>query len=396
MMERLRGAAAEIAAEMTAWRREFHAHPELSFEEVGTTRRVAELLRSFGYDNLKVGLGGVPTGVVADLGVGRAGWGVALRADLDALPMEETADRPYRSQKPGVMHSCGHDAHTAMLLGAAKILKCLEPEIPGRVRFIFQPSEESPHRSGARAMIAEGALEGMDAIAGIHVWSGLPSGVLGYRPGAAMASSDEWECVITGRGGHGAMPHEAVDPVVAASALVGMLQTVVSRRISPLETAVVTVGKIEAGTTYNIIPEKAFLQGTVRTFNPEVRRRVPEIMGRIVQGVAGASECTAEFNYRETLPPTVNDPIFTDLARRVGEDLLGGDGVRLVEPTMGAEDMSLYLERLPGAFLFLGVGNEAKGTTFPQHHPAYDIDEAVLPLGCAFLSSLAWRFLAGT
>ncbi len=395
-MDRLRAEASGIAAEMTAWRREFHAHPELSFEEVETTRRVAELLRSFGYDHLKVGVAGVPTGVVADLGVGRAGWGMVLRADLDALPMEETADRPYRSQNPGVMHSCGHDAHTAMLLGAAKILKELEPEIPGRVRFIFQPSEESSHRSGARAMIAEGALEGMDAIAGIHVWSGLPSGVLGYRPGPTMASSDEWECVITGRGGHGAMPHEAVDPVVAASALVGMLQTVVSRRISPLETAVVTVGKIEAGTTYNIIPEKAFLQGTVRTFNPEVRRRVPEIMERIVQGVAGASECTAKFIYRETLPSTVNDPAFTDLAKRVGEELLGSDRVRLVEPTMGAEDMSLYLERLPGAFLFLGVGNEAKGTTFPQHHPEYDIDEGVLPLGCAFLAGTAWRFLIGT
>lgn len=395
MMERIRAAAAEIAAEMTAWRRDFHAHPELSFEEVETTRKVAELLNSFGYRDLKIGVEGIPTGVVADLGTGKPGRCIALRADMDALPMEETADRPYRSQNPRVMHACGHDAHTAMLLGAAKVLKELEAELPGRVRFLFQPSEESPHHSGAHAMIAEGALEGVDGITGVHVWAGLPAGVLGYRPGPVMASADEWECTITGRGGHGAMPHEAVDPVVAASALVGMLQTVVSRRISPLETAVVTVGRIEAGTTFNIIPEKAFLQGTVRTFNPDVRRRMPELMSRIARGVAEASECRADLTYKNVLPSTINDPAFTDMARQVGEALLGADRVRLVEPTMGAEDMSMYLERVPGAFLFLGVGNEAKGTTFPQHHPEYDIDEDVLPLGCAFLVGTAWRFLAG-
>ena len=394
MMKELLAAADEIAEDLTAWRRDFHAHPELSFEEVETTRKVVELLTSFGYRNLHIGAEGVPTGVVADLGNAR-GRCIALRADMDALPMEETGTCVYRSQNPRVMHACGHDAHTAMLLGAAKILKEREDQLPGRVRFLFQPSEESPHRSGARALVAQGALEEVDAVAGLHVWSGLPSGVVGYRPGPSMASADEWACTLTGKGGHGAMPHETVDPVVAASALVTMLQTVVSRRIAPLETAVVTVGKIEAGTTFNIIPEKAFLQGTVRTFNPEVRRRIPELMERIVRGVAEASECRADFTYTNVLPPTVNDGAFTEMARRVGEELFGAEMVRLAEPTMGAEDMSFYLERVPGTFLFLGVGNEARGITKPQHHPEYDIDEGVLPRGCALLAGLAVRFLEG-
>ncbi len=391
MLKELLAAAEEIAEEMTAWRRDFHAHPELSFEEVETTRKVAALLTSFGYRDLKIGAEGVPTGVVADLGQG--GRRIALRADMDALPMEETGTPSYRSQNPRVMHACGHDAHTAMLLGAAKILKAREKDLPGGVRFLFQPSEESPHRSGARAFIVQGALEGVDGVAGLHVWAGIPSGVVGYRPGPLMASADEWTCTLTGKGGHGAMPHETVDPVVAAAALVGQLQTVVSRRISPLETAVVTVGKIEAGTTFNIIPEKAFLQGTVRTFNQGVRRRIPEFMERIVRGVAEASECRADFTYTNVLPPTVNDGAVTEMARRVGEELFGAEMVRLAEPTMGAEDMSFYLERVPGTFLFLGVGNEARGINKPQHHPEYDVDDDVLPRGCALLAALAVRFL---
>ena len=394
MLNLLYTLAQERREQIIALRHHFHAHPELSFLEFETTKRVARELTALGYENLRIGAGGKNTGVVAELNSHKPGPCFALRADMDALPMKEDSEVPYKSQNPEAAHACGHDAHTAILLGAAGILKEIAENLPGKVRFIFQPSEESPHRSGARVMIAEGVLDGVDAIGGLHVWASVPSGVVGYRPGALMASADEWECTVFGKGGHGAMPHEAVDPVVAASQMVGLLQTVISREINPLDTAVLTVGRIEGGTTFNIIPDKAFMQGTVRTFDPAVREAIPLRMERIFRGLGEATRCKAEFHYKEVLPPTMNDEKITELARQVALELTGSpEKVRLIPPTMGAEDMSLYLQEIPGAFLFLGIRNEEKGITAPQHHPKFNVDDDVLPLGSALLAGMAWKFL---
>lgn len=394
MLNLLQILARERQEKITALRRHFHAHPELSFLEFETTKRVAQELVSLGYENLRIGTAGKETGVVAELNPHKSGPCFALRADMDALRMREDSQASYKSQNPEAMHACGHDAHTAMLLGAAGILRDIAEDLPGRVRFIFQPSEESPYQSGARAMIAEGVLQGVDAIGGLHVWAALPSGVVGYRPGAIMASADEWECTVFGKGGHGAMPHEAVDPVVAAAQMVGLLQTVISRETNPLDTAVLTVGRIESGTTFNIIPDKAFMQGTVRTFDPAVREAIPLKMDRIFRGLGEATQCKAEFNYKEVLPPTINDEAVTKLAMEVARGLAASpEKVMFIPPTMTSEDMSLYLQEVPGTFLLLGIRNEEKGITAPQHHPQFDMDEDVLPLGSALLAGMAWKYL---
>jgi amidohydrolase len=393
MIERILALAEAERENLAAWRREFHAYPELSFRETETTARIHRILEESGYSRMRVGTAGVPTGLVADLGDGRPGPCIALRADIDALPMKEEGTPPWRSRNEGVMHACGHDAHTAILLGAAKILKALETEIPGRVRFIFQPSEESPRNSGARAMIREGVLEGVDAIAGLHVWGTIPAGEAGFHAGPFMAASDEWEVTILGKGGHGAVPHLATDPIVAAGALIGALQAIVSRESDPLEAVVVTCGHMEAGTTFNIIPDRAFLQGTVRTFNPDVRAGIPGRMERICRGICEALGCRVDFRFSDVLPATVNDRAFTENAAAVARRVLGKDRVAEIRPTMGAEDMSLYLEKVPGTFLFLGTKNEEKGIGQPQHHPEFDVDDDILPRGSALLAALAWDFL---
>lgn len=393
MIDRIKSLAEAAATSLAEWRHDFHAHPELSFQEVETTGRIKARLEEMGFSGMRVGTAGLPTGLVVDLNPGKPGPCFALRADIDALPMKELGNPPYRSQNEGVMHACGHDSHITMVLGAAKILKALEPELPGRVRFIFQPSEESPHKSGAKAMIEEGVLEGVDAISGLHVWGTIPAGVIGYHAGPFMAAADEWECTIHGKGGHGGVPHLAADPIVAAGALIGALQTIVSRESDPLETVVVTCGHMEAGTTFNIIPDRAFLQGTVRTFNPDIRAAMPERMARICKGISEALGCRADFHFKNVLPATINDKTFTEEAAAVARRVLGADKVMDIPPSMGAEDMSYYLQKVPGTFMFFGTKNEEKGIVQPQHHPEYDVDDDILPRGSALLATLAWDFL---
>lgn len=393
MQERIKALADSSADVLAQWRHDFHAHPELSFEEVETTARIKARLEEMGLSGMRVGTAGIPTGLVVDLNPGKPGPCFALRADIDALPMKERGNPPYKSRNEGVMHACGHDSHITMVLGAARILKALENELPGRVRFIFQPSEESPHRSGAKAMIEEGALDGVDAISGLHVWGTIPAGVIGYHAGPFMAAADEWECTIHGKGGHGGVPHLAADPIVAAGSLIGALQTIVSREIDPLETVVVTCGHMEAGTTFNIIPDRAFLQGTVRTFNPDIRAGMPERMARICKGICEALGCRADFRFKNVLPATINDKAFTEEAAAVARKVLGEDRVIDIPPSMGAEDMSFYLQKVPGTFMFYGTKNEAKGIDRPQHHPEYDVDDGILPDGSALLATLAWDFL---
>lgn len=393
MIDRIRSLSQEISRDITDWRREFHTYPELSFREIETTARIKARLEEMGFTEMRVGLKGVPTGLIADLGSGKQGPCFALRADIDALPIREKSRLPYCSVNDGVMHACGHDAHVAILLGAARILKELEAELPGRVRFIFQPSEESPLQSGAQAMIENGALERVDAIAGLHIWGTLPAGKVGLHAGPFMAASDEWEITIRGKGGHGGVPHLATDPIVAAGALLGSLQTLVSRETDPLESAVVSCCRIAAGTSVNIIPDSASLEGIVRTFNPSVRAAMQGRMARLCSGICEAMGCRAEIDYKNVLPATINDPILTERATKVARNVLGADKVMDIPPSMGSEDMSYYLQKVPGVFLFLGTENGEKGIGRPQHHPEFDVDDDVLPAGSSLLAALAWNFL---
>ncbi len=394
-IESLREKAGELSSEIIEIRHRFHAHPELPWKETETSRFVEEYLRDLGCTNIVRGFGGTESGVMADLEGGKPGKCVALRADIDALPLTEENDLPYKSACPGVMHACGHDAHTAMLLGAAKILSSRREDLCGTVRFLFQPAEEAGYKSGAPAMIAEGALEGVDAIGGIHVWSLLPAGKLGYRTGPLMASADIWDLTIRGKGGHGAMPHKAVDPTVAAATVITALQTVVSREIDPQETAVVSIGTIESGTAPNIIPETARMTGNIRATSREVRGAMEGIMRRVADGICLALRCTAELVYTPVYPVTVNEAETTDLMRSVAEEILGEENVVEVPIAMGSEDFSYFGEKIPAAYCFLGIADEAKGTHNQHHNPRFNVNDDVLADGAALMAGFAARYTCG-
>ena len=393
MLEVILNEAEKISGEIIELRREFHAFPELSWEEVKTTSKIREILEDLGYDNIKTGFGGTNSGVTAELNGDSPGPCVALRADIDALPLHEENDVPYRSRNEGVMHACGHDAHTAMLLGTARILAGIREHISGKVKLIFQPGEEAGFNSGAETMIREGALEGVDAIGGLHIWSNVPSGEVAFRKGAIMASADVWEVEIHGKGGHGSMPHKAVDPTIAAATIITTVQTVVSRELDPQDTVVVSLGQIEAGTAPNIIPERAVLKGSIRTTSPEVREALPEKIERIMKGICEALRCRGELVYTNIYPVTVNDPDITDTAVRMAEEMLGRECVKEANLVMGSEDFSYYEEKVPGTFFFLGCGNPEKGTEEQHHSPRFNVDEDVLYKGAALLAGFAWSYL---
>ncbi|NJE01817.1 M20 family metallopeptidase [Thermococcus sp. JdF3] len=374
--------AKRIEKEIIAWRRDFHMHPELKYEEERTSRIVEEHLREWGYRIKRVG-----TGIIADIGEGEKT--IALRADMDALPVEEENDVPYKSRVPGKMHACGHDAHTAMLLGTAKIIPKHIDEFNGRVRLIFQPAEEGGN--GAVKMIEGGALDGVDAVFGLHVWHDLPSGVIGIKEGPFMAGAGIFKARIIGKGGHGASPHQTVDPIPIAAEAILALQTIASRNISPIETGVVSVTAVQGGTAFNVIPEEVEMKGTIRFFKHEIGELIQRRMGEILEGVTKAHGASYELSIEELVPPTVNDGSMTEFARKVAEKygLKHGD----VEPTMGAEDFAFYLQKVPGTFLTLGIYNEEKGIIYPHHHPRFDVDEDVLHLGTAMEVALVREFL---
>ncbi|NJE03380.1 M20 family metallopeptidase [Thermococcus sp. MV11] len=374
--------ALKIKEQIISWRRDFHMYPELKYEEERTSKIVEEHLREWGYRVKRVG-----TGIIADIGEGEKT--IALRADMDALPIQEENDVPYKSRIPGKMHACGHDAHTAMLLGAAKIIAEHAEEFNGRVRLIFQPAEEGGN--GAVKMIEGGALEGVDAIFGFHVWIDLPSGIIGIQEGPFMAGAGIFSARITGRGGHGASPHQTVDPIPISAETILALQTIVSRNVSPIETGVVSVTAVHAGTAFNVIPEEVEMKGTIRFFNPEIGDLIQRRIQEIFRGVAMAHGASYELSIEELVPPTINDAEMARFARRVAEKY----GIRHggVEPTMGAEDFAVYLQKVPGAFLTLGIRNEEKGIIHPHHHPRFDVDEDVLYLGTAMEVALALEFL---
>jgi amidohydrolase len=370
-------------------RRHFHVHPELSMKEFETAAYIERELRALDLDDVRTGVG--QTGVLATLQGGRPGPVTLLRADIDALPVYEKNDVEYRSCADGVMHACGHDAHTAILLCAAKELARRRSEVPGTLVFCFQPGEEG--YAGNKLMIEDGALERphVDRCFALHVFSGLDVGKIGVRDGAFFASSDEFHLTLHGHGGHGAMPERTIDPIVAGAHFVTMLQTIVSREIAPKDPAAFTVGKFHAGSTFNVIPNEAEMEGTVRSFDRAIRMSMPERMERILKGLSQALRVDYELKYRYGYPPTVNDPAMNEIVRDVGEKVLGHENVVFPHDiVMWAEDMSFMLEERPGAYFLVGARGETLGT-FPQHSANYDIDERALEVGYRMMVGLGLR-----
>lgn len=378
---------AEIAAwhdDMTSWRHHLHAHPETAFEEYATAAFVAERLSAFG---LQVHQGLAGTGVVGSLVSGPGGGGaIALRADMDALPITEANVFRHRSGRPGTMHACGHDGHTTMLLGAAHYLAATR-RFRGTVHFIFQPAEEA--EGGGRVMVEQGLFTRFpaDAVYGLHNWPGLPVGRFAVGPGPMMASFDTFEIILTGRGTHGAMPHLGTDPIVAGAALVQALQTIVSRTVDPLDAAVVSVTRFHAGDTWNVIPEAAVLAGTTRALRAEVRDQLEAGVRRVAAAIAAAHGVTAAVCYQRRYPATINDPVEAGRAAEAAALVVGRDHVdRDPRPSMGAEDFAFMLQQRPGCYAWIGNGPADGNRTL--HSPHYDFNDAILPLGASYWARL--------
>ena len=378
-----------MESKIIEWRRYFHENPEPALKEFKTAQKVDQVLRGLGIET-KMLVGGV--GVRGYLKGGKPGKTIALRADIDALPMPEETNVPYKSKTPGMMHACGHDAHAAMLLGAAQMLAAKKSELPGDVVFIFQPAEETGE--GAKKMVEEGALDKVGGIFGIHVSTVFSTGTVNYRPGPLMAAGDFFDVKISGKGGHGGAPQFAVDPIAMAAQAMAAVQTLVSREIDPLESAVVSICKMQAGGAYNIIPDFATFGGTLRSHNPELRDYLPRRMEEIIKGVVAGMRGSCEFTLHRRFPVTANDEAMTSFVVKIAEKLMGANKVSLMKPLMGSEDFSYYLEKVPGTFVFLGVKNEAKGIIYPHHHPKFDVDEYALPQGTALYVSVAEDYLA--
>ena len=379
---------AALQDDMTAWRRHLHARPELAFEEHETSAFVAERLGEFGI-TVHRGLAG--TGVIGTIRAGE-GPAIGLRADMDALPIQEEGSISHRSQRPGVMHACGHDGHTVMLLGAARYLS-ENQHFRGTVHLIFQPAEEL--EGGAKVMVDEGLFERfpMDSVYAMHNWPSKPVGTFGVRIGPVMACCDTFELVVEGRGGHGAMPHLADDPVVVAAEIVTALQTLPSRRTDPLESLVVSVTGMMAGESYNVIPHRATLRGTVRAFRDEVRDAVEPAIRRLSDGIAAAHGVKATVDYHRRYPPTVNHAEETEAAAAAAIRIVGEAGVdRQPTPSTGAEDFSYMLEHVPGCYVWLGSGEE--GGSPSLHNACYDFNDAALPIGASYWVSLVETVLA--
>ena len=394
--DRVAALARQVAPTVIEWRRDFHAHPELSNREERTSKRVAEHLRAMGVDDVKTGVAhhGV-VGLIRGTGPGPT---VALRADMDALPIQEQTGLPFASENPGVMHACGHDTHTAMLLGAAKVLVQMRDSFPGTVKLIFQPAEEGTppgEQGGARMMIREGVLRDPDvrAIFGQHISPELPAGIVAYRAGALLASVDRFRVTVTGKQSHAAMPWQGCDPVVATAHIITAIQTIASRKVDARQPVVVSVGIVRGGQAWNIIPETVTLEGTIRTHDPNVRKQANEAFRHIVQHTAVAHGTTAQIDFGDYGPVTFNDPQLTErmvpsLVRAAGQ----GKAIE-TQPVMGGEDFAHYALKVPGFYYFLGVRNETMGATHNLHTPTMVVDEAALPLEVRTLALLAIDYL---
>lgn len=383
--------AKRIEEEIIRWRRTIHMYPELGYQEKRTAKLVEEHLRKWGYEVIT---GIAETGVVGVLKGGQdEDRTIALRADMDALPIEELNEVPYKSRIKGVMHACGHDAHVAMLLGAAKILAKIKDKLKGNVKLIFQPAEEGGN--GAKRMIEEGVLEDpkVDIIYGIHVWSPLQSGKIALKEGPLLAATGIFEVKIKGRGGHGAYPHSAVDPMIPLANIILGLQTIVSRNIDPFQPSVVSIGIVRAGNAFNVIPEEAYIAGTYRYLEPIIGDIIKARIREIMENICKSYRVKHELRIEDMTPPTINDPQATRYAKTIIEKLVGAGNVVEAKPSMGGEDFACYLQRIPGAFIILGIGNPEKGTNKPHHNPYFDVDEDVLYLGTAIHVALAYSYL---
>lgn len=376
---RIRLEIRSLQAQLVEWRRGLHQRPELGFKEKLTSAFIAQKLQEWGISH-QTGVAG--TGIVALIEGGQPGPVLGIRADMDALPIHEANEVPYRSQHEGRMHACGHDGHVAIALGTAYYLAQHRDQLAGTVKFIFQPAEEGP--GGAKPMIDAGALENpsLDAIIGLHLWNNLPLGMVGVRAGALMAAVEQFDLVVQGRGGHGAMPHQTVDAIVVASQIVNALQTVVARNLDPIQSGVVTVGKFHAGTARNVIADSATLSGTVRYFDPKFSTFFETRIQELIDGICQGFGATYSLKYEKLYPPVMNDRAIADLVRSVAEAVVETPvGVVPECQTMGGEDMSYFLQEVPGCYFFLGSANVDKGLAYPHHHPRFDFDETALGLG---------------
>jgi amidohydrolase len=378
-----------VCDEVVGWRRYLHLNPELSFQEEETSSFVYETLESFGDLDLSRP---TPTSVVARLVGEGPGPTVALRADMDALPIEEENDFEFASRKPGVMHACGHDGHTAMLLGAAKVLLGMRERVRGEIRFLFQHAEEQPP-GGAVQMVEAGVMEGVNAVIGIHLSSYLPVGKIGLGYGPMGAAADTFELSISGKGGHAARPNRVVDTVAIAAQVVTNLQHVVSRTADPLDNVVVSVTRIAGGTTHNVIPETVEMEGTVRALQEEAREKVARTMERVIKGITEAHGASYSFEYRRGYRPVVNDEGVTRVVEETARKVFGDASIEHLPPALGSEDFSAFQRVTSGSFFSVGARNEEKGIIYPHHHPRFTIDEDALPIGVKMFVCAAFELL---
>jgi amidohydrolase len=376
--------------DMTAWRQDLHAHPELSMQEGRTAAMVRAKLAEFGVDDIITGL--ATHGVIGVVRAGSSDRAIGLRADMDALPMQEESGLPHASQNPGVMHACGHDGHTTMLLGAAKYLAETR-NFDGTVYLIFQPAEE--FEGGAHRMVEDGLFDRcpMEKIYGLHNWPQMKAGTFLWRTGPVMAAVGFFEIAITGKGSHGALPHQGVDAIVVSAQIISALQTIISRTMEPIQGGVISIGSIHGGDAHNILPERVLMKGTARWYQPEVGDQIEHGMRRIIHGIAESLGATAELNFRRHCPATVNDPDATELAKQAAASVSGSDGLReMPAPTMGGEDFAFMLNAKQGAYLMLGGG---RGKDEPLlHHPKYDFNDEILPVGASWWATLVEQQLA--
>jgi amidohydrolase len=387
---RLRPAVQALQSDLIVWRRQLHRYPELGFREHQTAEFIDQQLTRWGIEHT---VGIAQTGIVATIQANSPGSVLAIRADMDALPIQEENDVPYRSCHDGVMHACGHDGHTAIALGTAYYL-AHHPEIfAGTVKLIFQPAEEGP--GGAQPMIEAGVLDDppVDGIIGLHLWNNLPLGQVGVRSGPLMAAVEVFSCTIQGKGGHGAMPHQTVDAIVVGAQVVNALQTIVARNLNPIDSAVVTVGQFEAGTAANIIADTAYLRGTVRYFNPQLQDYFAERLEQVIAGICQTHGASYQLDYQKLYPPLVNAEGMTELVRSVAQEAVETPlGITPECQTLGGEDMAFFLQAVPGCFFFLGSANTEKGLAYPHHHPRFDFDEMALAAGVELFIRCVERF----
>lgn len=378
-----------VEQEVVEWRRHFHENPELSFQENETSKYVYEKLKSFG--NIEVSKV-TPTSVLGRITGSQPGKVIALRADMDALPIQEETGLPFASKNNGVMHACGHDGHTAMLLGAAKVLSQLKDEIKGEIRFFFQHAEEL-FPGGASEMVKAGVTEGIDGVIGIHLASQAPTGKFLLCYGPVTAGTDAFDIVIQGKGGHGSTPKDTVDPIAIGAQIVNSINQIISRKVDASQRAVISVTKFNGGTANNIIPDRVTLGGTVRTFDPEIRSQIPIWIEKIIKGLTEANDATYQFDYQLGYASVVNEEKITALVEQTIVETFGEDNRVISQPIMGGEDFSAFSAAAPGCFAFLGAGSDHAAENYPHHHPKFDVKEESLILGVQYYVQTALKFL---